>query len=390
MAFTDTSASQAGSTDTTTVRRGTFVRTLRLAGTVEAVRAVTVTAPRLTGQPPSAALVLTRLVAGGARVDRGDLLAEFDRQEQERIARDRRSELLGLEEQIRQTRAEQAAALAHDDAELAQADHDVERARLAVGTNDLLPKIEADKNTLQLEQNEARLAQLRRAFTLKREAAAADLRILEIQRDRAEGDARHAAVNADVMRITAPFAGLVVLKPVFRAGQMVEVQEGEELRPGVAILDVVDPSKMRVRVAVNQADVTLVATGQPARIQLDAYPDLTFSGRVEQIAPIAVASGYTNTVRMFTAVVSIDGTHPNLMPDLSAAVDVDVQRLDDVLIVPRDAVTIRTDGASVLETSPGGGTRHNITLAGTSATEVAITGGIDEDAVVARGPGRDR
>ena len=124
---------------------------VRLAGTVEAVRAFSVNVPRLTGQSSNVPLVITRLAAGGARVEAGDVLVEFDPQEQQRTARDRRSALLDLEGQIRRLTAEQEAARATDEAELVEAANDVERSRLDVRTNPLLPRIEAEMNDLALE-----------------------------------------------------------------------------------------------------------------------------------------------------------------------------------------------------------------------------------------------
>jgi HlyD family secretion protein len=300
-------------------------RGIRLAGTVEAVRAYSASAPRLRGAPPAAGMVLTRLVPGGTRVQAGDVLAEFDPQEQLRNARDRRSELADLEGQIRKAQAEQAAERAKDETALAEAGNDVGRAELDVRKNDLLPRIDAEKNELALEQAQARLAQLRQTFALKRQAAAASLRILEIRRDRALNDAEHAERNARLMTMTAPFAGLVVLKTIFRGpGQSAEVQEGEEVRPGVAILDVVDTSAMQVRALINQADIAHASVGQRTLIRLDAYPELSFEGRIEQIAPLATPSTMTPRVRAFEAVVSIAGTHQQLMPDLSAAVEIEV------------------------------------------------------------------
>ena len=296
---------------------------VRLAGTVEAVRAFSVITPRLTGQQFNTPLVITRLVAGGARVEAGDLLVEFDPQDQQRAARDQRSTLLDLEGQIRRVEAEQEAAQATDEADLVQAANDVERSRLDVRANPLLPRIEAETNDLALEQAIARLDQLEQTFTLKRTAARAELRILEIQRDRARREAEHAERNTRLMTVTAPFAGLVVLDTIFRGGgPMTEVQEGEELRSGMGILDVVDSSSMQVRASVNQTDIAHVAVGQPATIRLDAYPELAFDGRLEQIAPLAVPSQLTSTVRTFVAIVSIAGSNERLTPDLSASVDI--------------------------------------------------------------------
>ena len=66
---------------TAKVERRTFVRTLRLSGTLEAVRSYSVLAPRLTGGDYGQ-MVLTKLTPGGTRVKKGDLLAEFDREAQ--------------------------------------------------------------------------------------------------------------------------------------------------------------------------------------------------------------------------------------------------------------------------------------------------------------------
>jgi hypothetical protein len=65
-----------------------------------------------------------------------------------------------------------------------------------------------------------------------------------------------------------------------------------------------------------------MAPGQAAKIRLDAYPELLFNGRVELLAPLGVASSLTPRVRTFVALVSIQGSSPQLMPDLTASVEV--------------------------------------------------------------------
>jgi hypothetical protein len=376
-------AQSSGRPTTVAVRRGVFVRSVRVAGTVEAVRAATVIVPRMVGQT-TPSLVLTRLVPGGSRVHPGDMLVEFDRQDQTRAAFDRRAEYLGLEEQIRKRRAELAAARAADETALTQAENDVARARLDVTKNRMLPRVEAEKNELALEEAGARFAQLGATFELKRRAAEAELRMLEIRRDRARNAMRHAEENVRRMTVHAPFEGLAVLKSVFKGSQMAEVQEGDELRPGVPVLDVVDPSEMRVRVRIGQADGGFVAVGQAARVLLDAYPDLAFDGRVEQVAPLAVPSSLTPKVRVFVATISIAGAHPNLMPDLSAAADIAVERQDSVLLLPRDAVAVDPGGAWVRLSRGRSFERQAIVTGSASADLVVVASGLADGAVVAR------
>jgi multidrug efflux pump subunit AcrA (membrane-fusion protein) len=297
--------------------------TIRLSGTVEAVQSRGVIVPRLQG--PLVPLVIVGLVPAGTRVEAGDPLVVFDPQQQERDAFDRHAEMVNLEGEIAKKRAEQAALEAKDRTEVAAAEHDVERARLDVRKNDLIPKIDAEKNTLALNQAIARFEQLETTFALKRKAAAADLQILEIRRERAERALRYAENNAKLMRVTAPFGGLIVLKRVYRNGNFVEVAEGDEVRPGTAIIDIVDTSAMRVRARVNQADVRFVRPGQTVTVGLDGFPDLRFDGAITSVTPLAAPSQRTPTVRAFIAIVSITGSHPQLLPDLTAWVDVSPQ-----------------------------------------------------------------
>jgi HlyD family secretion protein len=304
-------------------RKVDATRSIRLHGMVEPVRSYPVLVPRLTGQGNNS-VVITHLTRPGTHVRKGDLLVEFDRQAQMKTANDRQAEYRDLVEQIAKKRADQLAARAHDETAIKAAENAVKSAEIDVSTNEVRPKIDAEKNQLVLEEARAELAQLRKTSELRRRAEAADLRITEIQRDRALNAWRHAGRNAEKMRIVSPLDGLVVLKTTWKNGFFGEVQEGEDVRPGVPIMDVVDPTQMRVRVRVNQADVDRLHVGASARIRLDSYSDREFRGRLEQLSPIASTSMMSTRVRTFLALFSIEGSDSHLLPDLAAAIDVDV------------------------------------------------------------------
>ena len=296
----------------------------RLHGTVEPVRSQLVTAPRLTGSG-NGPLIIIHLAKPGTLVKKGESLVEFDRAAQIKSAHDREAEYQDFVAQISRKRADAVIARGKDETELVEAENAVKTAELDLLDKDLVAPIVAEQNGLVFEEARARLEQLRKTFDLKRKTDAADVRILEIQRDRALNAWKHAEGNADKMRIVSPLAGLVVAKTIWKQGSFGEVQEGEEVRPGMPILEVVDPSAMRVRARVNQADVTRVRVGQAVRVTLDSYPSRQFPGRLDQLSPIGSPSGLSNRVRTFTAVFSIAGSDPHVLPDLAAAVDVDVQ-----------------------------------------------------------------
>ena len=121
---------------------------------------------------------------------------------------------------------------------------------------------------------------MKATYALKRKAAEADLQILKIRRDRADSAMRQAETNAERMAVIAPISGMAVLRMVWKTNTQAEVQEGEEVRAGVPVVDVVNPKAMRVRARVSQADINDLAVSQAVRIGLDAYPDLSFDGRI--------------------------------------------------------------------------------------------------------------
>jgi len=295
---------------------------LRLHGVVEPVHSAPVTAPRLTGQS-AGPLVIVHLAPGGSHVKRGDLLIEFDRTAQTKAAHDKEADYLDYVAQMDKMRGDQVSARAHDDADIADAQAAARLAELDVQGNEMDAAITAEKNNEALEEARAKLAQLKKTYDLKRRAEAADLRLLEIERDRAAHAWHHAEANADKMRIVSPIDGLVVLKTTWKNGTMDEVQEGEEVRSGLPLLDVVDPSAMRIRARVSQADIDRVHVGQAARITLTSYAAGVFTGRVDHISPIGTTTLLSNRVRTFTAVLSVDKGDPHLLPDLTVAVDLE-------------------------------------------------------------------
>ena len=294
---------------------------LRLNGTTEAVHMRAIVAPMLASES-FGTLTVTRLTASGTQVRKGDPLAEFDRQAQMRQFMDKQAEYMDFVNKTASAQAKEVADRAKDETEIGQAESGWSKAGLEMQKVELLSKIDAEKAQQTLEEAKATLQQLRTTFELKRQAAQASIRLLEIQRDRARQVMDHAQANAALMQIRSPIDGVVVLNTIWKQGKMGEVQEGDQVRAGVTFMQVVDPSQMQVRASVNQEDFLGLRIGLPARIHLDAYPEMLFAGKLEEMAPIARSGDFSPKLRAFSVVFSIDGNDARLMPDLSAAVDV--------------------------------------------------------------------
>jgi HlyD family secretion protein len=370
---------------TALVKQGDFIRSVRVNGTVEAVESHPVEAPRLAIQSANA-LVLTTLLPTGAHVHKGDLVAEFDRQSQVRDALDREAEFNDFVQQINKLAATQAADKAVDDTDIKAAEDSLANAELEVKRSEVMSRIDAEKKHEDLDEATAKLKQLRATYLVKRQSAAAALQLLIIQRDGKKLAMEHSRKNTDLLSIHAPTDGLIVVNSTWRnSGGMSEWQEGDQVRAGTAFMQVVNPSSMRVRAQVNQEDLPGLQESQPIDIRLDAYPDIVFHGHVGQITSIGVADDFSPKLHTFIVLFSIDGSDPKLLPDLSAAVDVELERAPNVLSVPRDALIAENGRMYVRVVSGNSSEKREVKVSKLNEIDALVDSGVRAGETVLRG-----
>ncbi len=134
--------------------------------------------------------------------------------------------------------------------------------------------------------------------------------------------------------IVAPQKGTVLYANVHsaRSGAAFIVEEGAVVRERQTIVRVADTSRLQVGTSVKQEDVERLKVGQSATIQVDAFPDRVFRGRVSSIGERAEHLGFFrlggagNTYRV---VIALDGPAKELRLGLSALVEIDVSKADE-------------------------------------------------------------
>jgi HlyD family secretion protein len=300
----------------------TLERGLRLSGTTVASHSFVVMAPQLEGAQLSTMLI-TEIVPAGTAVKAGEVLVRFDPQAQMKDYLEKRDKFAELEGQVAQKRAEEDIAAAKDETSLREAENAQRKAQLEVQKNELVSKIDAEKNDETLEEARTAAQQLGETFQLKRKSAAAGIRILELQRDGAREAMQYAESNAAKMTIKSPMDGIAVLNSIWIGSRMGTVQPGDQVNPGTSFMQVVDPSKMEVRVRIPQPDLGRVHIGDRAAVRPDAYPDIVMPATLEQVSPLGQEGNFSDKIRLFTATFAVEGSDPKLLPDLSVAIDVD-------------------------------------------------------------------
>ena len=142
--------------------------------------------------------------------------------------------------------------------------------------------------------------------------------------------------------VVAPMDGIVLTK---------NVEIGESITSGVSsfnagtvLFSVADVSTMIVKAGVNEVDIGKVRVGMPVKVTLDAYPKVSFAGRVDRIAP---AVRIDDKVRVFDVEVRLDAQGRELRSGMTANIEMVGERKEKVLTVPVESVFQRDDGEIV-------------------------------------------
>lgn len=282
-----------GAYRTATVERGNIRVAISATGTLSATSTVIV-GSQISGQ------VTDVLVDFNSPVKNGDVLARIDPS--------------SYEAQIEQGSAQIASAqasLRQYQATLRNAELDYQR-KVDLGRQQLVAQSDVDLARAALDQARAQVnssqAQIR-----QQTAATQATRI-----------------NLDRTVIRSPVDGVVLTRTI-EPGQTVAAS----LQAPELFTIAEDLRKMKIELAVDEADIGQVKQGQSVSFTVDAFSDRQFRGTVEQVRLSATT---TSNVVTYPVVVSVDNSDETLLPGLTVNAEIEVSRRDNVLKVTNAAL----------------------------------------------------
>ncbi|GIW73447.1 MAG: hypothetical protein KatS3mg102_2989 [Planctomycetota bacterium] len=263
------------------------------------------------------------LAAARAVLARREAELELLRREAPARLESARAELAAAEARLRRTEELHARALASPEVlEEARAVAAAARAALAAARNEV-DRVELEK--LEIER-------LRQEAALRESAVARSEIALE------EAEERLAET-----RIACPIDGVLLVK---------DVEQGQIIASGITnfgggtkLATVADLDRLFVVANVDEADIGLVRRGQQARVRCDAFRDVVFAGRVERILPQAVVE--SNVTQFQVRVEILDERRQQLLPGMTANVEIVVARREDAVLVPNRALVARGEAVGV-------------------------------------------
>ena len=369
---------------TAIVTRGTLPITARIGGSTSARRFANITAPKLTTPENDRPMTLMTLAESGSLVKQGQIIARFDPQSTADHLDDTQDGLHLRRNMLAKVRSDvdlQTEILVQN---LRKAKSKLDKARLDLGTIAVRSQIQAAKLRIAVEEAQVEYEALQYDLPLQIASQVSLLRIYELSTEIQQMHVERHQRDMEKLTLLAPVQGMVVLRQMHRhGGEDVTYAVGDRLSPGGLLMQVVDQRSMQVESLVNQAEYSQFRIGQPARIRLDAYPDAEYTGRVYAIGSMATAPGRQGPwLRTIPVRVQIDNPDSRMLPDLTASAEVVVDKVENALIVPAEAL-IEENGQTFVQVQKGETVeRRAVTGARIHGHRAALLEGVSEGEVV--------
>jgi len=286
-----------------TARKGAITRLVTAAGKLKAATEVKLSS-NITGD------LLELSVKEGDRVARGRVLGRID-------ARRYAAQV----QQQEAARASAAADRSMQGIQVAQLEQDLRRAEKLAATGNASPA--------EIDQARSSLA-----------AGGARVEAAQGRIDQADAALREARHFLSLTTLVSPIDGVVTK----REKQVGERVRGSDFSEDV-ILVISTLSQMEVKVEVGEHEVVYVKEGDPAEIEIDAFPDRKFPAQVIEVARNATVKnqGTEAEVTTFFVRLALTDAVTGALPGMSAQASIATDTRDGAVVVPIQAVTVRPE-----------------------------------------------
>ncbi len=195
----------------------------------------------------------------------------------------------------------------------------------------------------------------------------------EGKRDIAKANLQRTETLLHYAKIIAPFSG-IISKRMVDPGAFIPAATSGSAAQNAAIVTLTDFNRVRVQVAVPELETSLITTGQPVKLTVDGLPGRGFEGKVTRFS-------YTLDEASKTMLAEIELPNPKLelRPGMYAIVKIGIERKEDALLVPVDALVTERVGAFVFTVMDNKAKKTRVQTGFNDGVNVEIVNGVKAD-----------
>lgn len=361
------------------VKRGALYLDLYEEGEVEAIQSTDITAPRISWRYGN--LKITEMIKDGQEVQAGDTLIVFDPSEVLKGIIDAESSLEIAEAEYERMIAQQQSDLEDLKAglEVTRISHEISKIRFesSVYESDIRKKeiqLNLDKAEIALQRSKE---QMENRIKIQNEEA--KQKRLSINRYISNLEEARDALTQ--LYVISPSSGIAIVER--NRSNNNKFQIGDQTWAGQPIIQLPDLSSLKATVQINEVDIAKISKDLEVEIKPDAFSDSIFSGNVKTIANLAVNKERSSKIKVFPVEIILNETDKNLLPGLTVSCRIILDKIDDVLYIPLDALQIEEDKSYVYKKKGNSFNKVEIETGKSNTDYIIVSNGLKENDKIA-------
>ena len=303
-------------------------------GEINATKAISISTPNIDWR--FGLLKITQIVEDGDDVSAGDTVIRFDPSDVQKAIIDAQASLEIANAEKAKMLAEQESKIAELEADLkiSELDYQINEIRLEQATFDS----DVARRELQLSLEKAKISHetARKEIDNQKLIHSQNIRQKDVQIVQDRNKLEDAYETLEKLTVTSPSSGMAILQTNWSTDEKWAV--GEQPWPGYPLANLPDMSELKVETEVNEVDISKIKVGQKAEIKLDAFSDTVYTGEVMSVAGLAKFKRRESKVKVFHVEILLDEASRKLMPGMTVSCRIVLDRIDDAVYVPIEAV----------------------------------------------------
>jgi len=365
--------------ETCNVKKGLFYIDLTVEGEINATNAINISSPAISWR--FGLLKITQILEDGDQIQAGDTAIIFDPSEVQKAILDAEAELEIAKAELEKMKAEQASKIAELKAniEISKISHKISEINLEQATfeADITRReiqLILDKANIALEKAEEEILNQKKIHVEEIQQSLLKIKQLEVNLSEAH-------VTLDKLTVVSPSAGITILKKNWFTGNKWQV--GDQPWSGNPMIDLPDLSELKVEAEISEVDISKIQVGQVVEIKLDAFSDTVYNGEVITIANLAQFKDGDSKIKIFPVEILVDGTSDTFLPGMTVSCRIIVDRLEDVLYIPLEALIVEDKEYYIYARSGKTYKKRQVVTGQRNNDHIIIEEGIDQDDLIA-------
>ena len=376
-AFFAESGSEEGVDLTTKVKRDDLQIDVTVTGELEAKNSVQVMGPSGLQSVRIWQVKLDDIVPEGTVVGKGDRVAQLGASELMDKIREEELEVEESMNKYEQTQIDTAITLREQRDKVINLQYDVEQKQLVLEQSQFEPPATIKQNELEFEKAKRALQQGKQEYQLLQQKSVSEMAQASTKLRDDQRDLEKLQNLRKELTIMAPENGMVIYARDWDGRKKTKGSQIQTWRPLVATLP--DLSSMISRTYVNEVDISRVQTNQEVKIGLDAFPDKRLTGKVTQVANIGEQRPNTDA-KVFEVTIEVNESDTTLRPAMTTSNAIITSYIEDVLLVPLEAIHSQGDSLTYVFKKNGLSTvKQEINLGPKGNDMAVIAQGLEEN-----------